>query len=259
MKKIFIICSVRNTTDKYKKKLEEYVKKLEDDGNIVHLPHRDTNQNNNENDICLQNLTNINNSDEVHVFYNSLSQGTHFDLGVTFALNKPIVIVENDIIIDEKKSFSRMLLNWNDNLIYVKFDDNIYKFPKELTDIKNIIEEFKILLSYKDEGGDVKFFEPTNTLALNNAFKFIHEYSTKLYFKFNKILITPCINIFSDGTISVDLEKDKASFLIIFSKNGTSSYYGGISIGYSSYDDICKGFNDETNNINIEKFLKNYF
>jgi len=45
MKKIFIICTVRGASEEYKKKLEDYVAKLESEGNQVHLPHRDTNHN----------------------------------------------------------------------------------------------------------------------------------------------------------------------------------------------------------------------
>ena len=112
--KIFIICTVRGASEEYKKKLEDYVKKLEKDGHKVHLPHRDTNQNNNGINICLENAVAINNSDEVHIFYNPTSQGTHFDMGVSFALRKPIKIIEN-VELTEGKSFQRMLTEWETN------------------------------------------------------------------------------------------------------------------------------------------------
>jgi nucleoside 2-deoxyribosyltransferase len=108
---IFIICSVRGTSDEYRKRLEHYVKTLEDIGHNVHLPHRDTNQNNSGFNICKENSNAIFNSDEIHIFYNSESQGTHFDMGVSFALNKKIVIVENEPL-TEGKSFQRMLTEW---------------------------------------------------------------------------------------------------------------------------------------------------
>jgi nucleoside 2-deoxyribosyltransferase len=110
---VFIICSVRNATEEYKTKLEEYVAELESLGYIVHLPHRDTNQNASGIDICSQNMNAIKISDEVHIFYSNESRGTHFDMGVAFALNKPIVVVENEPI-SEGKSFSRMLMEWED-------------------------------------------------------------------------------------------------------------------------------------------------
>lgn len=109
---IFIICSVRDADDEYRFKLEQYVKQLEIDGHYVHLPHRDTNQNSTEFEICQQNTNAIRYADEVHVFYNKRSQGTHFDLGTSFALNKKIVVVENEEY-GEGKSFARMIDEWS--------------------------------------------------------------------------------------------------------------------------------------------------
>lgn len=111
MKKIFIICSVRGATKDYQTKLEEYVDILEKDGNIVHLPHRDTDQTATGLDICRQNANAVKEADEVHIFYNSKSQGTHFDMGVAFAYGKKIVVVENEIY-GEGKSYPRMLDEW---------------------------------------------------------------------------------------------------------------------------------------------------
>lgn len=112
MKRIFIICSVRNTTDEYKAILEKYTQALEKEGHIVHLPHRDTNQLATGFEICSQNKEAIKNADEVHIFYSSQSTGTHFDMGVAFAMSKKIVIVETELF-DEKKSFARMIWEWS--------------------------------------------------------------------------------------------------------------------------------------------------
>ena len=90
--KIFIICSVRNATNEYKVKLEKYVKILEEDGYEVHLPHRNTNQDETGLNICQQNKNAIIESDEVHLFYMVESTGIHFDLGIAFAYNKPLVV-----------------------------------------------------------------------------------------------------------------------------------------------------------------------
>lgn len=108
---IFIICTVRNATKEYKNNLNKYVKTLESKGHRVHLPHRDTNQNNSGLNICKQNKNAIYNSNEVHIFYNSQSQGTHFDMGVAFAFNKKIKIIENEKF-GEGKSYPRMLTEW---------------------------------------------------------------------------------------------------------------------------------------------------
>ena len=112
--KDFIICTVRGASEEYKKKLEDYVAKLEGEGHKVHLPHRDTKQDAGGYDICMQNMMAISNADVVHVFYNPDSQGTHFDLGVAFALNKKLLIVEN-IEFGVGKSFARMITEWEAN------------------------------------------------------------------------------------------------------------------------------------------------
>lgn len=111
MKKVFVICTIRSATQEYLTKLETYVSNLESKGIKVYAPHRDTNQSALGYEICRQNMQGIIDADEVHIFYNSKSQGTHFDMGVAFALNKKIVIVENEEL-TEGKSFQRMLVEW---------------------------------------------------------------------------------------------------------------------------------------------------
>lgn len=122
-KKVFIICTVRGATKKYKEKLEFYAKNLESQGYEVHLPHRDTNQHTTSLGICLQNAVVIKDAAEIHVFYSSKSQGTHFDMGMAFMAflfqrEKKIIVVENEEYVDEDengkyvKSFARMLEEW---------------------------------------------------------------------------------------------------------------------------------------------------
>ena len=111
MKKIFIICTVRGATPEYQKELEDYVDLLEAKGIKVHLPHRDTNQNDTGYNICNQNANAISMADEVHIFYNPDSQGTHFDMGVAFSLNKKIVVVKS-VKYGPGKSYPRMLDEW---------------------------------------------------------------------------------------------------------------------------------------------------
>jgi len=118
--KIFIICTVRRASEEYKKELEDYAAILESEGHEVHLPHRDTNQNATGGEICRQNATAIYNSDRVDIFYNELSQGTHFDMGVAFAFGKRIKIVKNGEMTSDK-SFSRMLVEWESNNSLFKF------------------------------------------------------------------------------------------------------------------------------------------
>ena len=110
---IFIICSVRGMPEEYREKLEDYVNALEEIGHNVHLPHRDTDQKETGINICRINSRAIFKADEIHIFYSGKSTGTHFDMGVAFALNKPLIIVENEEF-DEGKSFARMLTEWED-------------------------------------------------------------------------------------------------------------------------------------------------
>lgn len=112
--KVFIICSVRDSNIKYKERLESYASMLKHQGYDVYLPHRDTDQKANSIEICRQNMYAIKESDQVHIFYNSTSQGTHFDMGVAFALKKPVVVVENESC-EEGKSFPKMLKEWENN------------------------------------------------------------------------------------------------------------------------------------------------
>lgn len=111
MKKVFIICTIRTATKKYIDKLESYVYDLESRGFDVYAPHRDTNQFDLSYDICRQNMRGIVDADEVHIFYNSKSQGVHFDMGMAFALGKKVVVIENEPLTNGK-SFQKMLIEW---------------------------------------------------------------------------------------------------------------------------------------------------
>lgn len=115
-KKIFVICTVRNATEEYKKALSSYVEKLEAKGNEVYLPPRDTNQEDNLTGgyrICSDNLKGIKWADEIHISYNPASTGTHFDLGMSFALGKKIVLFEDvSTEITNGKSFQNMIRYW---------------------------------------------------------------------------------------------------------------------------------------------------
>ena len=109
--KVFVICTVRKANKGYIDKLNRYVHELEIGGANVHLPYRDTNQLESGINICKQNREAILNSDEVHIFYNPDSQGTHFDMGMAFAFQKKIHVIEN-IKYKEGKSYPRMIDEW---------------------------------------------------------------------------------------------------------------------------------------------------
>ena len=95
-KKIYILSAVTNATDNQKAEIDRYVQQLEENGNSVYLPHRDTNPNQEIVLINYDNFKAIQNCNEAHVFYDSTSKGSHFDLGMCFAMHKPIVVVKTD-------------------------------------------------------------------------------------------------------------------------------------------------------------------
>lgn len=124
-KKIFVICPVRIADDATRRKLEAYKKKLEAEGHEVHMPHLDTNQEAGTYAICVQNMNAMLGADEIHIFFNPASYGTHFDLGMTFLAchldaDKIIKVIENLEICGEDgqikavlfNSFSQLLEHW---------------------------------------------------------------------------------------------------------------------------------------------------
>ena len=118
--KIFLICPVRNLTKEQNDKIEELIKIWEDRGDTVHFPPRDTTQIDDKGHgfyICLQNRDAIKEADEVYVWYDEASQGSHFDLGMAFALNKKIRLINIYELFNGKppisgKSFPAMLEYW---------------------------------------------------------------------------------------------------------------------------------------------------
>ena len=127
MKKVFIICPVRDMTKKENKILNNYVKKLENSKHIVHFPPRDTDQVDPEHgyNICSQNYQSIVNADEIHVYFKKSSQGTFFDLGITFSEHKknkkPIKIINKKDVLNiiknsnKEKGFEFVLLKIENN------------------------------------------------------------------------------------------------------------------------------------------------
>ncbi|MDO8504433.1 MAG: hypothetical protein Q7S36_01110 [Candidatus Liptonbacteria bacterium] len=115
-KKVFIICPVREITDQEKGFIANYVSRLEKDGYSVHWPPRDTAQDDPVGlRICRDNRLAIANADEVHVWWNGKSQGSFFDLGMAFATNKKIVLINFlGVPRTEGKSFNNLLLALSD-------------------------------------------------------------------------------------------------------------------------------------------------
>jgi len=117
-KSIYILCAIRKATDEDKKILERHVAILEEAGNEVYYPARDNPQEGIDktgSSICLSNLAAVEAADEIHVFWNSQSRGSVLDLGMCFALHKPVVLWAMDISKEYAKvspSIETMIRDW---------------------------------------------------------------------------------------------------------------------------------------------------
>ena len=103
--KAFLICPVRGHE---MSETEWVVKGMEESGWEVHWPPRDTEQGVSGLDICRQNRAAIEAADVVGVVYEEGSQGVHFDLGMAFALRKPVVVVWGQ----GEAGFAEMISAW---------------------------------------------------------------------------------------------------------------------------------------------------
>lgn len=114
--KIFLICPVRNATDSQKKWIEEFVKEKYNDGYTIHAPHLHTVQSDlfGGYAICKQNANAVATSEEIDIYYDQSSTGSVFDLGVAYALNKPLVLLNKDeIIFDDNDFIDSIVKSWS--------------------------------------------------------------------------------------------------------------------------------------------------
>ena len=91
---IYIICPVRKRNEDRLKVMRKYAHQLRNDGHQVHFPPDDAPQDDPTGAlICAIHLAAMQTADEVHVFWDAESYGSHFDLGMAYALRKTIVPV----------------------------------------------------------------------------------------------------------------------------------------------------------------------
>ena len=109
MHRAFLICPVRGHDP------QEYanvVARLEGEGWVVHWPPRDTDQNDETGyRICADNRAAIEAAERVFVVWDGKSQGGLFDLGIAWALRKPITVIEAPEP-TEGKSYQNMMRKW---------------------------------------------------------------------------------------------------------------------------------------------------
>jgi nucleoside 2-deoxyribosyltransferase len=112
--KIYIICPVRNVTKEQQEMLNNYVALLEKQGNSVYLPKRDAPQNSKTGyEIVEDELKAIKEADRIDIFWDINSKGSHFDLGMAYALNKHFRIVflfQEDV---KEKSYIKVIKKYS--------------------------------------------------------------------------------------------------------------------------------------------------
>lgn len=113
-KKGFIISPVRNLTEEVKNELLAITERLESEGWEIHLPYRDTIQEQCGLDILRQNMNAMIEADKIFIYYDVDSTESKFDLGVTMVLHKPLELL-NKIERKEVKCFGNAILD------YIKF------------------------------------------------------------------------------------------------------------------------------------------
>lgn len=125
IKRIFLICSVRNATKEETQTAEKYIASLEAKGWQTHWPPRDTDQQDPRGlSICNDNCEAMIKADEIHIMWNPASQGSLFDLGAAFVLRKlmkkKIVLVNfKDLCPTPEKSFTNVVIDIHtaDNIV----------------------------------------------------------------------------------------------------------------------------------------------
>lgn len=113
--KIFLICPVRNATTEQKIWIENFVQEKYNNGYTIHAPHINTRQKDifGGYAICRQNAEALASSSEVDIYYDKSSTGSVFDLGVAYALGKPLKILnKNELMFNVNDFMDKILLTW---------------------------------------------------------------------------------------------------------------------------------------------------
>jgi nucleoside 2-deoxyribosyltransferase len=108
--RIYIICPVRKQSKNQKINIEKYVKEQEEKGNFIFYPKRDAPQEDKTGyNIVKSEIDAIRQCDEVHIFWDIKSSGSHFDLGAAIALNKKLVLIHEFVKDGDKKSYAKVI------------------------------------------------------------------------------------------------------------------------------------------------------
>lgn len=107
---IYIICAVRNATPERVAEIREYAEYQRALGHRVHFPPDDAPQDDPTGKmICRTHLAAMRAADQVHVFWDVKSSGSHFDLGMAYALGIPIVPIACEQPDGPEKSYWKVI------------------------------------------------------------------------------------------------------------------------------------------------------
>jgi hypothetical protein len=119
--KIYILCPVTVADKKQKERLSSYVAFLEDQGYEVYYPARDTDQSLKAQEKFYKNTVAMIDADEVHIFYDDHSLGSHSDIGIVYFLKnfwkgkkKKVVVVEARLSRVDSTGFIGLLKDMED-------------------------------------------------------------------------------------------------------------------------------------------------
>lgn len=108
--KYYAICPVRHATPDQLKLMLDVVEGVREEGHKVHFPPTDVDQNCPTGlSICEAHLKAMVECDSVLLFYDETSGGSKFDLGMAYALNKPIIPLFSFGDIPKGKSYWAMI------------------------------------------------------------------------------------------------------------------------------------------------------
>ena len=131
--KTFLICPIAGYDQT---PTEEIVANLEANGWDVHYPARDTNQDSDTGlECCEDNRKAIVNADVVHVVFDGKSRGCLFDMGMAFALQKPIIVIDMPEI-ESGKCFERAIRKYS-------LKSSIPFFERMMTGLDEKLDEIK--------------------------------------------------------------------------------------------------------------------
>lgn len=141
--KIFLISPVRNATKEQQEEIENYKKMCVMCGKKIYVPHLDTVQTDllGGYTICCQNAEGLSTSEAIFIYYDKNSKGSMFDLGVVYACNQPLIVINEDTITYDENDFGDQLLNnWPD---LVNVNEKKYNYYKSITSKVRRLSETK--------------------------------------------------------------------------------------------------------------------